>query len=274
MVSEAWVFQSRIFGKVASKSSLLRQFALKRYEQHFATVGGGGMFHGVYDSFASAARMIPQEKLGGYDNAEAGQMYRDRLTRVFPSDYPVLFWLRELLPQVKKVFDLGGHVGIARYAYAQYLRFSDGFPWLVYDVPAVVEAGKRLAAERGVAGLEFTTDLSRAAEADLLFSAGALQYVDDELPEILGRLEKRPKYLLLNLLPLSDQPTYFTLQHLGNAVCPYGIHNRERLASGLARLGYQLRDQWENPEKSCHIPLHLSHSLDHYDGMLWVRQDA
>ena len=35
------------------------------------------------------------------------------IDRVFASDYPVLFWLRDVLPQCTSVFDFGGHVGVA-----------------------------------------------------------------------------------------------------------------------------------------------------------------
>src|SRR4051812_27200045 len=88
------------------------------YERQFAHWPGA--FRGVYASFDEAARSAPTQKLG-YDNAEAADLYGDRLDRVFPSDYPVLFWLRPELASASSIFDYGGHVGIGCYAYARYL---------------------------------------------------------------------------------------------------------------------------------------------------------
>ena len=39
-------------------------------------------------------------------------LYRERMGHVFPHDYPVLFWMKPLIPDVRRIFDLGGHVGI------------------------------------------------------------------------------------------------------------------------------------------------------------------
>lgn len=265
---EPWLFQTRALARVAGQPRALRSLLEKRYARLFAASERGGIYYGLFDTFGEAAKAVPASRPAGYDTAEAGQMYRDRLEHVYPSDYPVLLWLKELLPSVRRVFDLGGHVGIARYAYARYLPFNDDHDWTVYDLPAVVEAGRELAQSKGMAGLHFTTSLDDADGADVLFSSGALQYIEQDLSQILARLNNKPKWLLLNQLPLTDQPTRYTLQHIGTAICPYAIRNRARFVGQLEELGYVVEDRWDNAEKSCHIPFHASHSLDSYNGFL------
>ena len=266
--SEEWLYQTRALGRLASGTQAVKKLLEKRYARVFAASQRGGIYFGVFDSFQAAAHAIPTSRPSGYDHPDAAEMYRDRLERVFPADYPVLFWLKELLPKVKRVFDLGGHVGIARYAYARYLDFTPDHDWTVYDLPAVVASGKRLADDKQMTGLGFTTSLSDASGSDLLFSSGALQYIEEELPAILGRLQNRPKWVLLNQVPLTDKSTYFTLQHITTSICPYAIRNRDTLIRQLEQLGYVVQDRWDNAEKSLHIPFHESHSLDHYEGLL------
>lgn len=263
MASRDWIFQTRSFSKLVGRVGVLRKFAEGKYDRPFSN--GRGLFRGVYATFEEAARSAPDTKALGYDQPDAAAMYRDRLDRIYPSDYPMVFWLKTVMDEIRTVFDFGGHVGIARYAYDTYLHFPQTLQWKVCDVQAVAEAGTELARERGVAGLSFTTSREEAAGADLFFSAGALQYLDWRLPDLLATIE-RPKRLLLNLLPLTDGPTYFTLQNIGTAFCPYRISSRQELLGGLQKLGYQARDSWTNPEKSCYIPFHLDRSLSFYDG--------
>lgn len=265
MASRDWIFQTRTLSKLVGRVGVLRKFAEAQYDQSFSSGSGRGIFRGVYDTFEEAARSAPSTKAVGYDQPGAAAMYRDRLDRVFPSDYPVLFWLQSALDGIQSVFDFGGHVGIARYAYDSYLNFPTTLQWKVCDVPAVAEAGRALARERGVAGLSFTTIKEEAAGADLFFSAGALQYLNWTLPELLATIEP-PKRILLNLLPMTDGPAYFTLQNIGTVFCPYRILSRQELLGGLQKLGYRVRDSWSNPEKECNIPFHLDRSLSFYEG--------
>lgn len=265
MASKDWLFQSRALSKLVGRSGALRKFAMSQYEHSFANGQISGTFRGVYDTFDEAARSAPAVKTLGYDQPDAGAMYRDRMVRVYPADYPMLFWLKVVQSEVRTVFDFGGHVGVARYAFDPYLQFSSDLSWTVCDVPAVAEAGRQLAAERVINGLTFTTEPERAAGVDLFFSSGALQYLDWSLPELFARIE-RPKRVLLNMLPITDRKTYFTLQNIGTAFCPYRIINRQELFGGLERLGYRQRDGWTNPDKSCGIPFHLEHSLTNYEG--------
>ena len=69
-----------------------------RFNRQFAA-GAVGSFRGIYASFAEALRDAPATKPTGYDHVGPASMYSDRLSRIYPSDYPVLFWLNQLLPR-------------------------------------------------------------------------------------------------------------------------------------------------------------------------------
>ncbi|MEM7679054.1 MAG: methyltransferase, TIGR04325 family [Myxococcota bacterium] len=228
-------------------------------------------FRGVYDSHAAAARSAPAGKPVGYDMADAAGYYKERTTRIYPADYPMLWWLRHGFENgARRVLDLGGHIGVSYYAYQRYLDFPEDTDWTVLDVPAVCEEGRRYAQERAAPGLSFTASWGPLDDVDILFSAGALQYLENGLPDLLAQWG-RPRYLLLNLLPQGPFPTFYTLQTIGVSYCPYRIESSEAFVDGLRALGYTPIDQWENPEKSCLIPFHPERSLDHYVGGFWER---
>lgn len=253
------------------KSRALGPLARYWVERRFLDSAHG--FRGVYESFEAAREASPTGRPLGYDNPEAAAFYRERLGRVYPSDYPVLFWLGRALP-LERVFDFGGHVGVAYYAYDRYLSMSSVSEWTVCDLPAVCEAGRALATERGIEALKFTSDRAGGDGVDLFFASGSLQYLEIGLPDLLRTYRQLPRRLLLNLLPVTDRETFYTVQSIGVAFCPYRIQARSTLLSGLSELGYTLEDSWENAEKSCRIPLHSSRSLDHYEGFLFTLNGA
>jgi putative methyltransferase (TIGR04325 family) len=98
---------------------------------------------------------------------------------IFPSDYPVMFWLARLLPDAKLLFDLGGNVGNRYLAFRSHLTYPDNFTWLVNDVPEVVALGRTLAQQEAAPHLLFTTDFARLREADILLASGVLQVLED-----------------------------------------------------------------------------------------------
>lgn len=159
----------------------LRQACAIRYERRFAGNRRENLFRGVYDSFEAAAATAPAARPLGYDNPDSALMYRDRIQRVYPSDYPVLFWLQWLFAQgCTHVFELGGHIGISYYAYQTVMSYPDALRWVVSDVPAVMERGTAFARNKdGLGKLSFDANFSHAAEADVLMALGVLQYLPE-----------------------------------------------------------------------------------------------
>jgi putative methyltransferase (TIGR04325 family) len=227
-----------------------------------------GAFWGIFPDFNEAIRSAPDLNRVGYDAPAPAHMYRERLDTVYPNDYPVLFWLREALKESSTVFDYGGHVGIAYYAYRKYLTYPEDLTWIVCDLPVVTAAGEELAREREAASLVFTNSFERAGQASVLLAAGSLQYVDSPcLAMALSGLDSRPRHLLINRLPLYDGETFVTLQNIGTAFCAYRVFNRIDFINSIISQGYQLVDAWENSDISCSIPFHPGRSVPAYSGL-------
>lgn len=248
----------------------------RRFQRSFAAGQAVGCCSGVYDSYAEAAAAAPPSRPLGYDHADAGAMYRDRLYRVYPSDYAMMVWVQKLVQQgARRVFDFGGHIGLSYYAYERMLSLPPDLTWTVCDLPAIVAAGRDEAARLDTSGrLRFDEDFAGAADADVLFTAGCIQFLDDTLAERIEKLPRRPRWLLVNLLPLTARPEYFTLMSIGTAYCPYRIQQDSAFFGALARLGYVVEDRWENLDKDCWVAFEPGRSLDRYHGAALRLVDA
>lgn len=120
------------------------QWRKRRFDHRFESDHEVGNCRGVFNSYRSAATTAPPTRPLDYDNADAAAMYRERLDHIYPSDYPMMLWLQRAFDEgVRRALDLGGHVGIAFYAYQKFLPFPEDVHWTVSDVPAVVRAGPR-----------------------------------------------------------------------------------------------------------------------------------
>jgi len=252
----------------------IRQVLEALYERRFASeVPETNFYRGVYASFAEAQASAPHTRPVGYDNAEAAELYRERTRRVYISDYPVLFWLARLFESgASSVFDIGGHIGIGYYAYQRYLRYPEGLRWRVLDVPAVNAAGTAFAREHDKAGrLDFTDRPTDADGYDIVFASGSLQYLDYTLADLIGQLKQPPRHLVINLMPIHMSESFFTLQNMGTAFCPYRVMSEREFIDGLKARGYALQDRWENPDRRCKIAFRPEHSLDRYFGFCFSR---
>lgn len=236
------------------------------YERIFARRVNANLFRGVFESFDEAERSAPATKVIGYDNPEPASMYAERTLQVYPTDYPVMYWMRDCLTPGTRVFDLGGHIGVSFYAYSRYLHYPEGLSWQVCDVPAVAEQGKKLAEVKRENRLTFTVDRQQGDGADIFFASGSLQYLEDPVDVLLSRYQQRPKHVIINMLPVHQEREVVTLQSIGTAFCPYKIFHHKKLVSGLESLGYQLVDQWDNAEKACEIPFYEAYSAKPYQG--------
>ena len=233
-----------------------------------------GACFGVFRSFEEALAAAPQNRPLGYDHPAAAGMYRRFMERPQPNDYAVGFWLHRNLKPGSVVFDFGGHVGVKYYALQHVMPMPDGLRWIVYDVPAVLAAGRQLAEERGAGRLEFTESLERASGADVFLALGSLQYVETPLPALLSRLDVLPSTVTVSSTPMSDHPRYVTLQNIGTAVCPYLVENRRELQEGLERIGYRLVHAWTNPDKRCSVLDRPDRSVAGYTSLHFSRAGA
>jgi putative methyltransferase (TIGR04325 family) len=251
----------------------LRRWHRFAYEEHFFRASKWErLFHGIYPSFEAAERDIPSGSAVGFDNDEAAH-FMGHKGSVFASDYPVLFWLEKLLPENRRVFDFGGYLGISFYTYQKVMTYPSGLHWTIFDVPAVVAAGQRLAQEAGESQLTFTEDFSDANGADILLAAGSIHFCKEAFSERLCSLTVKPKHLLINKLPAVEDEGFVTLHNMGPALCAYKILNRDAFVQSVKDCGYALIDSWWNPDLGCYIPFHPEKTVRAYSGMYFRRID-
>lgn len=263
----------RLIDRVASAPPL-RQLLQRRYEARFPTLGHA--FHGVYESFDAAAAAVPAARPGSYDNEASAGMYVG-WHEVTDHDYPALLWLHEWVRSGRgqRFVDLGGSTGIKYRAFSPVLDLGDDARWLVVDVAAVATLGARLAQEEGLEGrLTFTSEWSEASGCDVLLASGSLQYLPRSLGELLTSLEVPPGRVVVNTTPVHATRSYFTLNSIGTAVCPYRVTARDELVEQVCAAGYVLRDSWRNPAKELRLPYAPELSLPHYSGFCFDRVDG
>ncbi|MEO8074888.1 MAG: TIGR04325 family methyltransferase [Acidobacteriota bacterium] len=223
-------------------------------------------FRGVYADFPEAERAAPPTKPLGYDAADSADWYLKKLAGVQLEDYPVLYWLRAAFDDSRTLLEIGGHVGVAYYGFSRVIQYPADLRWTILDVPSVVDAGTRLARERGRTDVAFVKGLAETEGAEILLAAGALQYFDaPSLAGTITALRVKPKHVLVNVTPVYDGPGFVTLQNIGSVYCPYRIFNRQEFIAPLEALGYRLVDAWEKP-RPFSVPKHPDRSFDAYSG--------
>lgn len=241
----------------------------RRFSQSFEDGRFVGCCSGIFRTWEQAVSAAPETSPLGYDHAAGSEMYRDRLASIYPSDYPMMLWLQKTLSEgVRNVFDLGGHIGVSYYAYQQVLEFPTNLSWVVHDVPAVMDAGRSEASRLDpLHRLKFADSFLLAAQSDLLFTSGCLQYLRETLAQRLRTLPKLPQWVLVNLLPLHEKYEFWTVQSIGTAFCAYRIQQFQTFFADMAQIGYRPLDIWDNLEKDCWIAFEPEHSLDRYKGV-------
>lgn len=264
----------RFVDRMEAAVPLIRKWHRFEYEEHFLRVAKWErMFSGVYPTYAAAFAAIPATHRAGHNSTEAAQ-FLDTKSSIRPSDYPVLFWLARLLPENPRVFDFGGNTGVSYFSFEHLLNYQDKMEWTVYDVPAVVRAAENLAAKKKIQHLRFTVSMQEAEQASLLLVLGSAQFTEQPFVEILRSLSPRPGHLIFNKIPLGEGETFFTLNNFGPAIAPYRVANRAEFLQSLAGLGYEVIDQWENPDYACYIPFYPDHAIRAFSGMYLRRKAA
>ncbi|HUH91440.1 MAG TPA: methyltransferase, TIGR04325 family [Lysobacter sp.] len=225
-------------------------------------------YYGVYDTYENALAAVPPGLTSTYDSDAAGRMYRDRTRDLRSSEYPALYWLSRLMQEgARTLFDLGGHIGVSYYAMGRLIHYPPGLRWVVHDVPRVMEAGREWAIDNDPAGkLEFADRPEASAGFDILFSSGALQYLDYALPSLLHRTPDPPVHVLINMVPMHPERSYFTIQNFGVVTTPYRISSATQFVEAMQALGYDVVDKWETFERHVRIPFRPDCDIDRYYG--------
>jgi putative methyltransferase (TIGR04325 family) len=229
-------------------------------------------YSGVFGSHEEARKAISSNRKIGYDYDEMGEIDQARVGTLNFQDYPVLFWLQTFYADIRTIFDIGGHCGELYYAYRKYIHFPKNFIWRIFDVPAVIASGKKLATTLSASALEFTTKPLDMEGADMVLASGSLQYLPEGfLPSVVGKLQKKPRHVIVHRTPLHGERSFVTIQATGPVFCPYTIAHRQTLIDQMTALGYTVVDSWTT-KRVLEVPFHPECRLDTYSGIYFCLQ--
>jgi putative methyltransferase (TIGR04325 family) len=222
-----------------------------------------------FPTFADAAAAMAGDDGGGHSNHDyIGQTFRNA-KKARPSDYPALFYIQGLLPQIGTVFDLAGGLGNAFYCYSKYMDMPVGLSWRVLELPEQRRIGAELAKERNEPRVHFAANWDEAEGVDLLIITGALHCIEKPLSGMISELGRKPQYVLINRAALVECPAFATIQEGGGYRLACFLYNRDELIRGFESLGYELVDSWRiaEPEHKVVVTCYPDRSVKAYSGL-------
>lgn len=244
---------------------MFKQAALRALGRYYLLRGTEVEFRGAFGSYDEAMAAVRPARLAGYDHERVVPVSREAMQQLASWDYPVLYWLQRLAAAgTTRLVDAGGHIGVKYRAFAPYLDL-DRFDWIVYDLPALVAAGRaeRRSEDRT---LSFVDRLEDAPAADILLASGLMPYLAEPLVDVVRRLTALPRHIVLNKVVTRDGPTVVTLENFGVAEVPYHIRDVREVPDALATLGYEIVDEWTIDSRAHRIPTHPELGLAIYRG--------
>jgi putative methyltransferase (TIGR04325 family) len=259
------------------KSRIPRAIELLPYGRdivlHLTRNRRGISYRGVFDSWGQATQEASKGKSAEYDvinanKADNPEREKQRLDIWFrETDYPLLYWLSRTIDEKCTVLDLGGSLGHFFYSIQHKLDLPKTLKYVIAELPSAVAYGAELARERKEERLSFidSSTLASVLNFDIFMTAGTLQYMPKELPQIIDEFDGKPRHVLLHNLPIHAEKGFYTVQNLGLCEVPYRIYSFASLCEEMKSRGYELVDQWVNDRK-IEIPFHRSAAILGYGG--------
>jgi putative methyltransferase (TIGR04325 family) len=245
-------------GKISFLPEIYRRITWSRpqYVNHF---------FGVFPDFAAARSAVPSQLNGWEHEAIVAADYFQ------PSLYATLYWLARAVRDGSCIVDFGGAVGQTHREFVKRMALPESASWTVVDLAPAIRQGRELVATRGTKGLYFAERLDELKACDIFLSRGCLQYVEASLIDLISSLPRLPEYLLLDKIPLSDGPSFVTLQNLGFSAAPYKIFNKQSFLAPLQQRGYDVLDEWPVQDLTCAVAFHPERFLPSHCGLLLKR---
>ncbi len=238
-----------------------------------ANTARASRFSGAFETRDAALTSLPERLQSGYDDSAIAEVSFDWMCTRAAWDYPLLYWLKTLLPQGGTILDAGGHLGTKYIAFRDVLNVKD-LRWVVYDLPGIIAAARARQAQGQIPkAITFWDDLAQVPPAELMIASGVLQYLDQPLGAFLEGLQKPPGYILINKLPLRSGTPIFTIERIGSAKVPYHIRSTQTWSAEVSAAGYQIADTWPIPELSHVIATHPMLGPSESNGYLLIRND-
>jgi putative methyltransferase (TIGR04325 family) len=227
----------------------------------------------TFSSFDEAQSSASTYIAAGHEHPDEIRYHTSIADSIRESDYPVLFHLAPIAPCLRKVFDLGGHVGNLFYAYQHKICFAPDLTWMVYDLPHKRPFAEQLAAQRHETRIHFADSVAEADGSDVFIASGSLHYFEQPLHEILAALELPPPHVFVNRTPFSTGSPLITVQDNHSYLVPCTLHSRSDLISGMANLGYALTSEWPVHERKLWVPTYPDLCAQTYSGF-YFRKEA
>ena len=257
-------------GARASGRRLILRLRSQRWSQ--SLLESALAYRTTFPSFAEAQSSASKYIAAGHEHPDEIRYHTSIADSIRESDYPVLFHLVPLAAGLRRVFDLGGHVGNLFYAYQHKICFPSDIAWTVYDLPHKRPFAEKLAAERNETRIRFADNPAEASGADVFIASGSLHYFEQPLDEILRTLELLPPHVFVNRTPFSTGSSLITVQDNRSYLVPCTLHSRPELISGMARLGYELVSEWPVHERKLCVPLYPDLTAHTYEGFYFRKK--
>lgn len=228
--------------------------------------------YGVYDTFADGWIAARKANPVGHEDPGEIEVHLRHAESLRPSDYAPLYWISTIQPRSPKIFDFGGNIGNLYYTYSPRLPKLGSADWTVFDIPSVVENGRKIAAERKAAALRFV-DSARAFKAEqILLVSGAFHYWESDVSAFLQQFPASPENIIINRSPVHEtQPSFITVQRTPSCAFPCKVWNSGELVLSFAESGYKLIDRWRALELSLKLPLFPNLSVPYYSGFFFSK---
>lgn len=213
-------------------------------------------FSQVFETREAAIASLPREQRSGYDDANIAEVSFLQMCQRQSWDYPLLYWMQKVLPEVPVVVDAGGHLGTKYIAFSEVIDLTRT-KWVVYDLPGIISAARTKQGQDALpAAITFVDNTDALPDSDLLIASGLLQYLDLSFAAFVGQLGHRPKYILLNKVAMRDGPGLFTVERIGAGRVPYQVRSKAQWEQEVAEMGYQIHDTWSIPNLGHVISTH------------------
>lgn len=223
---------------------------------------------GVFATLDEARVVARRTGLPSHEDPNQITLHMELAKSLRPSDHAALRWLGAAADgSALRVFDFGGNAGNLFYSYSPHLKSLGRLEWTVFDLPEVVEQGRRIAAERNAEGLSFAPSTGEFRGDQVLLVSGALHYWERSIADFVRQFPVAPRHIIINRTPLSEGLEPFVIvQRTATCAHPCIVRNAEQMVREFGSLGYSLVDRWIAPELRVRLPLFPGHSLPHYSG--------
>ncbi len=231
--------------------------------------------YGWYATFEEAWVAARKANPVGHEDPREIEVHLRHSESLRPSDYPALYWISQIHPHDPRIFDYGGNVGNVYFSYSPRLLNLGDIEWTVFDIPFILESGRRIAAERKAAALRFV-DSPGAFESDqILLVSGAFHYWEKDISAFLQQFNNPPKHILINRSPVHEtQPSFISVQQTQSCAFPCKVWNLDELVSSFAAGGFKLIDRWRALELSLKLPLFPKLSVPFYSGFYFSKEES